>query len=135
MRQNIPEQLTRILGIEGISGAEAIDSRMLSYSTVTRLKIKNASGAALEFPRALFLKVSEAPESRAEVDFYLNPAQSMACPPLVRCIGATYDIEEAKSYILLEDLTETHGQPLRNSCPTVSQMRSAVRTSIRERLP
>src|SRR5687768_15199176 len=111
MRQIAPEHFARILGIEGISRLEVVASKKLPYSTVTRLNVEYSANVAAGLPGALFLKVSEAKEARAEVEFYSTPARSMACPPLVRCIAAAYPVEEAKSYLLFEDLTETHEQP------------------------
>ena len=119
-------QLRQVLHLDGLADVHVISSKEFPYSTVARLALTYSQAIPL-LTRNLFLKVSEADNSKAEVGFYLTAAQPVGTPPLIRCVGATYFPNEGRSYIVFEDLTDTHLQPGQNSRPTASQARGAVK--------
>jgi hypothetical protein len=127
MRQIEPALLNRLLRFEAVSGVEVVLRRELQQSTVARLRLEYSPDAEPDLPKFLFLKSSDAKETSAEVEFYSSVGSAIGSPPLIRCFAAEYLVDEGRSYILLEDLMDTHSQPEQECIPTLPEMRSAVR--------
>ena len=129
LRESRLEQLPEILDVR------ILLTRKLAYSTVARLKVEYSdSHGTLDAPVHMFLKLSRETRSDShtrgigekEVEFCRNLAPEMSCPPLIRCYDAAFSAETGRSYILLDDLFETHSQPEQNNAPSESFSHSAV---------
>lgn len=95
-------------------------TKTLVVSVVSHLEIGYSADAPASAPSKLFLKVSRPNLSPAvfselnskEVEFYHTIAREMNDPPFIRCYDAAYAPEYDSSHLLLDDLSETHFQPV-----------------------
>lgn len=119
-----------LLGSGEVMGTKPLLAKTLQVSKVVRLLIEYSDEAPLTAPRTIFLKLSKpgAPVSnQSEIDFYTTVG-SQPVGPLVRCYDAGFDSETNGSYLLLEDLSETHTQPENGTLPSTSQCQEVVKT-------
>ena len=121
-----PQWLSEVLRREGslnrghVVGIKRTASRALLFSTVSHLEIEYSADAPAAAPGRLFLKVSNSslmPMASAarpsdELEFYNSIASMMKAAPVPRCYDAAFSSETGSSYLLLEDLSETHYSPL-----------------------
>jgi hypothetical protein len=87
-------------------------------SHTSRLALRYSPGVSPDVPTRFVLKqnTSEAwsqEAGRLEVKFYRLVATLPGHPPvIIPCYGAAYDEKTGNSYVLLQDLTETHRPPV-----------------------
>lgn len=87
-------------------------------SVITHLTPTYSPDVPADAPRRLLLKRNLSAawairDAEREVGFYrLVAPLAAALPMLVRCYGAAFDAEPGTSYLLLDDLSETHVTPL-----------------------
>jgi hypothetical protein len=138
--QVTPEWLTRVLLKSGFlrSGKvihlEKTLTKTLTLSVVSRFEVRYSEGAAGFPPTKLFLKLSRPDLLKSfsselngkEVEFYKIVAPEMNDPPFINCFSAAFSSESGKSHLLLEDLTETHFQPLSPYPPSKSYCELAM---------
>lgn len=94
-------------------------TKTLAVSVVSRLEVGYSSDVPAHAPSKLFLKISRPALSKTvfpelnskEVEFYHVIAPDMNDPPFIHCYDAAYSVEQDKSHLLLDDLSETHFQP------------------------
>jgi thiamine kinase-like enzyme len=118
-----PEWLTAVLREAGAlrhGEVRAVEQETTDAfnSRTSRLLLHYATDAAPEVPARLVLKQNtEAAwafkEGAEEVKFYKLVAALRDPPPgIVLCYAAAYDEQSRKSYLLLQDLSETHQPPI-----------------------
>jgi hypothetical protein len=128
-----PEWLMQRLRYRGHLDRGSVARLMLETSStilsvIHRLAVEYSGDAPASAPSRLFLKVRKPevnPElARHECEFYdcLDAAKSSVS--FVRCYDAAHS--EDRSYVLLEDLTESHSRPPWPLPPSVSQSEQAV---------
>jgi hypothetical protein len=87
-------------------------------SIITHLTVAYSADAPADAPQRLLLKRNLSAawairDAAREVAFYRLVAPfARSLPVLVRCYGAAFDTERSASYILLDDLSETHLTPI-----------------------
>lgn len=129
-----PEWLTSVLEPTDIVGkghvkkVEIVLKRSLYVSEVARLRVEYSAEAAESAPKQLFLKLSKAgiESNKAEIDFYQSVAVEMPGAPLIHCYAAEYDSEFDRSFLLMEDCSDTHSQPESPSTPSFERSKLAV---------
>lgn len=135
-----PEWLTETLRRRGVltrgrvSAVRLKSSHALIVSNVHFLEADYTPDAPPTAPLELFLKLSQPdfqPEamrerSRKEFEFYTSIAGEMKDPPIPRSYDAAFSTETDASHLLLEDLSQTHTQPLAPMPPAVEQCEAAV---------
>lgn len=113
----LTEVLRRACALERgrVRAVEVTLERALHVSHVCRLAVTYTDDAPEDAPAQLFLKLSgaalEAHYSRKEIEFYAKVAPLAPELPLLRCFDAVFDEATGRAHLLLEDVTETHGQP------------------------
>jgi aminoglycoside phosphotransferase (APT) family kinase protein len=129
-----PEWLAAALGGENREAAPAVTSlvverwRAKTLSDLYRLRV--AYRDAEDLPATFILKLAriDADASLAsrrrwkEHEFYTRVAAVMLDPPVPRLFAAAFDPASHRSYLLIEDLTDTHGAPQAPLPPTPEQL-------------
>lgn len=64
-----------------------------------------------DLPRKLLVKLNRNHDGQNETQFY-RLAEGMDVPMIPRCLGTDYDAQSGLSYLVLEDLSETHSPPV-----------------------
>jgi hypothetical protein len=134
-----PDSLTSILRREGfltserVSNAEVFSAKTLKVSKVARLRIEYEPSGSAAAPKTLFVKLSKSPEdkqifdTKTEAMFYQTVGKSMAGPPIIRCLDVGVSENADSSYLLMEDLTETHFQPDTPQAPSLQYSELAIK--------
>ena len=78
-------------------------------SSVTHLDVNYTSG--VDLPRRVFVKLNREHEGQNEIQFY-RFAEGMDLPTLPTRLGMDYDADSGFSYLMLEDVSETHAPPV-----------------------
>lgn len=128
------EWLTSVLQPHGVLGKGQVKDvsivlkRSLLVSEVARLRVQYSADTPDSTQKQFFLKLSKPgiESNRAEVDFYQTVAIEMPGAPLIHCYAADYDAEFDRSYILLEDCSDTHFQPESPITPSFERSKLAV---------
>lgn len=111
-------ELTRVLREAGtLRNGEVASVEITKHveTSVSHLRFIDVTYAAIadDLPPRLLVKWplerSSAPE-RAESEFYRSMAPEFHSPPIVRCL-ATAPRDRDEDWVILEDLTATHGSP------------------------
>ena len=135
-----PEWLTRALRQAGFLdrgkvmsvGCKKTTSMIVSFCL--RLQPVYSADATPGAPRQIFLKFSR-PElteqfwtshNENEVIFYNRVLSLMPDAPCIRCYGARYCPTTGASYVLLEDIADTHIQPRQPLPPSRANCRRAI---------
>ncbi|HYN89500.1 MAG TPA: phosphotransferase [Ardenticatenaceae bacterium] len=121
LEQVTPEWLTGVLRDVGVLGpgrviaAEQRGNDAFN-STIGHFTLRYSDDAPRGAPRALMLKLNRDHDGASEVGFYtaLLP-QHERLSMLVRCYAGAYDPESGDSFLLLEDVSPTHGPPVRRT--------------------
>src|SRR5215831_8561441 len=118
----MPEWLNGTFERRGLKGAQVSGIRQRTrvnglFSVRVFYDVLYAPSATEATPRKIFLKLS-LPDSepsqrmiRQEVEFYRSYGDIPALP-LVRYFAAAYSAESGAAHLLLEDLSETHSNPM-----------------------
>ncbi len=119
-----PEWLTATLRAGGVltrgevAGVEAEGPESTFASDIYRLAVTYTAGAFARAPRHLFLKISmpslqhgalPREQWRREYDFYTGIAPAMNAHVTIPAFGAGYEENTGASYLLLLDVSDTHG--------------------------
>ncbi len=112
------EWLSNILSSSGVSEGATVSS--VAYrsndafnSSVAHLELHYAVNTSARAPHQLLLKLNSNHDGQAEVELYNLVATMSDHPPVLpRCYAASYCRDTGRSYLLLEDLSETHAPPV-----------------------
>jgi hypothetical protein len=130
--QITPEWLTDVFRKKSLLDAAKVTSvrivltKTLPVSMVARLEVDYSPGASDIAPSKLFLKLSNPTYAQPglpdagpnEVRFYQLVGDDINGPPLVKCYDTGYSSDLSSSYILMEDLSDTHFQPKSPGAPS-----------------
>jgi len=107
-----PEWLTHVLR-EPILTCIRRDNKAFN-SAIAHIEVTYGAGASPDSPRHLLIKLNDQENGEAEVAFYhlVNTLLTPRLPMLVRCFSAEYEPLSGHSYCILEDLSETHSEPI-----------------------
>ncbi len=113
-----PEWLSNALSLSGVSEGATVSS--VAYrsndafnSSVAHLELRYSDDAPAAAPRRLLLKLNGDHDGEAEVELYNLVATLRDHPPVLpRCYAASYSPDSGRSYLLLEDLSQTHAPPV-----------------------
>ncbi len=139
-KQFTPEWLTDVLREGGfLSDGKVISiistfTKEMPMSVVSRLEVGYSADAVGSVPTKLFLKKPRNDRSlrvatehiEKEVEFYRTIAYEMPDPPFIRCFAADCGSEGDDSFLLLEDLSQTHVQPEAPNPPSAMYSELAV---------
>lgn len=134
------EWLTGVLHIGGfldrgkVANVNPRLTKEMPMSIVSRLEVAYSSDSPASAPTKLFLKKPRTDLAHGvatehiekEVEFYRIIASEMPDSPFIRCFGAAYEPEKGESFLLLEDLSETHFQPESPNPPSAMYCELAV---------
>lgn len=82
-------------------------------SQTSFLTLAYSNEAPLDLPMHMVLKLNQNEEGTDEIRFYQQVAALPDHPPIiVPCYVAAYDEQSGSSYLLLQDLSETHAPPI-----------------------
>jgi hypothetical protein len=131
-----PDWLTAVLQADGrlpegrVVDVSIVKTRCLTYSEVARLRARFSAETPVSTPAGFFLKLSkpgsDMDTGQSEVEFYQKVAPATPDGPLIHCFASGYDAERERSYILMEDCSDTHSQPESPSPPSFEQSMLAV---------
>jgi len=93
----------------GVSSLSVTENTAFN-SSVAHLEIEYEDKSQ-ELPKRILLKVNTEHDGQNEIQFY-RFANGIDLPMIPRRFGMNYDIESGLSFLLLEDLSETHISPV-----------------------